>query len=579
MATGSSKKAKNPQGSKGAQNARQTPSAPIGQPPVEPAKRGAMQKLLDGIEKVGNKVPHPVLMFLYLIAFIIVLSHVLYMLGVSVTTEVLEPAPVQVQPDFYADTTSSLLDTPPTAAYTEDGFVIRTETIAIKSLLTIEGIRFIFTSFLPNFAGFTVVATIFVAMIGVGVAEQAGMMAALIRKLVKVAPARLITFIIVLLGGISSVATDAGYLILIPLGAAAFLTLKRHPVAGLVAAFAGVSVAFAVNILITPLDAMLTEMTNEAYQLVNPGSSISIVANLYFNIFFTIFFAVVVTIVTERMIEPRLGKFVPDPAEGSAATQEEKVDVAAEERGLRHALYWFLGALAFILLITLPPGAPLRRPTGELDVSSPLLDSLIFIITLLFLFAGIGYGRGAGTIKSSNDVIAGVTKTFAGLASLVFLLLVISQFIGLFNYSNMPQILGISLAKLLEQANIGAIPLLVGMILVIFLLDFVIPGSMPKWAIFAPVFVPLFVNLGVTPQTVLAAYRVGDSPANVITPLMVYFPFIVMVAQRYDKKVGIGSIISLMLPYTVVVLVVWLIMFVLWFVLGIPLGPSYPVSL
>jgi aminobenzoyl-glutamate transport protein len=143
----------------------------------------------------------------------------------------------------------------------------------------------------------------------------------------------------------------------------------------------------------------------------------------------------------------------------------------------------------------------------------------------------------------------------------------------------MPQILGISLAKLLEQANIGAIPLLVGMILVIFLLDFVIPGSMPKWAIFAPVFVPLFVNLGVTPQTVLAAYRIGDSPANVITPLMVYFPFIVMVAQRYDKKVGIGSIISLMLPYTVVVLVVWLIMFVLWFVLGIPLGPSYPVSL
>ena len=246
--------------------------------------------------------------------------------------------------------------------------------------------------------------------------------------------------------------------------------------------------------------------------------------------------------------------------------------------GLRHALDRFLGALAFILLITLPPGAPLRRPTGELDVSSPLLDSLIFIITLLFLFAGIGYGRGAGTIKSSNDVIAGVTKTFAGLASLVFLLLVISQFIGLFNYSNMPQVLGVTLAGILEQANIRALPLLVGMILVIFLLDFIIPGSMPKWAIFAPVFVPLFVQLGVSPQTVLAAYRVGDSPANVITPLMVYFPFIVMVAQRYDRNVGIGTIISLMLPYTVVVLVVWIIMFVLWFVLGIPLGPGYPVG-
>ncbi len=542
-------------------------------------KRTFIQKALDGVEKVGNKVPHPVLMFLYLIAFIIVLSHVLYMLGVSVTTEVIEPVPVQVQPEYYADTTATNVDSPATAAYDEGSFTIRTETIPIQSLLTIEGIRFIFSSFLPNFAGFTVVATIFVAMIGVGVAEEAGMMAALIRKLVKVAPARLITFIIVLLGGISSVATDAGYLILIPLGAAAFLSLKRHPVAGLVAAFAGVSVAFAVNILITPLDAMLTEMTNEAYQLVNPNGSISIVANLYFNIFFTVFMAIVVTIVTERMIEPRLGKYVPDPGEGGATTQDdEKVDIAAEERGLRQALFWFLGGLAFILLITLPPGAPLRRPTGEIDVSSPLLDSLIFIITLLFLFAGIGYGRGAGTIKSSNDVIAGVTKTFAGLASLIFLLLIISQFIGLFNYSNMPQVLGVTLAGILEQANIGAVPLLVGMILVIFLLDFVIPGSMPKWAIFAPVFVPLFVNLGVAPQTVLAAYRLGDSPANIITPLMVYFPFIVMVAQRYDKKVGIGSIISLMLPYTLVVLVVWLILFVLWFVLGIPLGPGYPVS-
>lgn len=542
-------------------------------------KRTFIQKALDGVEKVGNKVPHPVLMFLYLIAFIIVLSHVLFVLGVSVTTEVIEPVPVMVSPDYYEDTTSVMLDVPPSAAYDENSFVVREETIPIRSLLTIEGIRFIFSSFLPNFAGFTVVATIFVAMIGVGVAEEAGMMAALIRKLVKVAPARLITFIIVLLGGISSVATDAGYLILIPLGAAAFLSLKRHPVAGLVAAFAGVSVAFAVNILITPLDAMLTEMTNEAYQLVNPNGSISIVANLYFNIFFTVFMAIVVTIVTERMIEPRLGRYVPDPGEGGATSQDDaKVDIAAEERGLRQALFWFLGAFAFILLITLPPGAPLRRPTGELDVSSPLLDSLIFIITLLFLFAGIGYGRGAGTIKSSNDVIAGVTKTFAGLASLIFLLLIISQFIGLFNYSNMPQVLGVTLAGILEQANIGAIPLLVGMILVIFLLDFVIPGSMPKWAIFAPVFVPLFVNLGVAPQTVLAAYRLGDSPANIITPLMVYFPFIVMVAQRYDKKVGIGSIISLMLPYTLVVLVVWLILFVLWFVLGIPLGPGYPVS-
>ena len=173
------------------------------------------------------------------------------------------------------------------------------------------------------------------------------------------------------------------------------------------------------------------------------------------------------------------------------------------------------------------------------------MDSLIFIITLIFLIAGIAYGIGAGTIKSSNDAIAGVTKTFAGLASLIFLLLIISQFIGLFNYTNMPNVLAVTMAGWLEHANIGTVPLLIGFILVITVLDLIIPGSMPKWAIFAPVFVPLFVQLGVTPQTVLAAYRVGDSPMNVITPLMVYFPFIVMVAQRYQKDVGIGTIISL----------------------------------
>jgi aminobenzoyl-glutamate transport protein len=537
-----------------------------------------MQRVLDGIERVGNKVPHPVLMFLYLIAFIIVLSHVLYMLGVSVTSEVAVAVPVEVRPDFYEDSSAASIQGTGEVLY-DQHFEIQEETIVIRSLLTFEGIRHIFTSFVPNFAGFSVVAVIFVSMIGIGVAEQAGFMAALIRKLVKVAPGRLITFIIVLIGGISSVATDAGYLILVPLGGAAFLTLKRHPVAGIVAAFAGVSVAFAVNILIAPLDAMLTEMTNEAYQLVNPSGSISITANLYFNIVFTLVFAVVVTLITQWMVEPRLGQYGGLPADGETNAEtaaEEAVDAAAEGRGLKFALYGFLAVIAFVALLTLPPGAPL---SGQPDGSSPFMDSLVFIITLVFLIGGIGYGIGAGTIKSSNDVIAGVTKTFAGLASLVFLLLIISQFIGLFNYTNMPNVLAVTMAGWLEQANIGVIPLLIGFILVICLLDLIIPGSMPKWAIFAPVFVPLFVQLGVAPQTVLAAYRVGDSPMNVITPLMVYFPFIVMVAQRYQKDVGIGTIISLMLPYTIVVLILWIILFVAWFLLGIPLGPGYPVAI
>jgi len=195
------------------------------------------------------------------------------------------------------------------------------------------------------------------------------------------------------------------------------------------------------------------------------------------------------------------------------------------------------------------------------------------------LISGIAFGRGAGTFTSPNDVITAVTTTFAGLAGLVFMLLMISQFIAYFTYSNLPSVLAIVLAEWLEHAGIGALPLLIGMIVVILLLDVIMPGLIPKWAIFAPIFIPLFIQLGVPPQTGLAAYRVGDSPMNVVTPLMVYLPFMVTIAQRYDKNAGIGTIIALMLPYVVILAAVWIVLFVVWFVLGLPLGPGYPVSI
>lgn len=591
---GKPKQPKNPGGAKPAGSAKPAGGtlAPAGAQaaggsqsasPAAPAKpKGLTQRFLDGVERVGNKIPHPVIMFLYLILAVILLSHVLYLMGVSVTQEIAVPVADQAEPLYLDSALPGIEVDPGELEYTGGDYEIQTQTVTIRSLLTVEGIRFIFTSFLPNFAGFTVVAVVLVAMLGVGVAEEAGMMGALIRKLVKVAPRRIITFAIVLIGVISSVATDAGYLILIPLAAVAFTQLKRHPLAGIAAAFAGVSAVFAVNILITPLDGMLTEVTNEAIGLVAPGRTISITANLWFNIVSTLVMALVVTVITERIIEPRLGVYDPalaGPVDAAAPKKADDLSPQAEARGLRYALYGFLIAAAIIGALTLIPSAPLRRPAGVEGGSSPFLDSIIFIITLLFLAAGIGFGRGADTLKGSNAIIAAITKTFAGTAGLIVLLLIISQFIAHFNYSNMPQVVAIWLADLLERANIGAVPLLVGLILVIMLLDLIIPNSIPKWAIFAPVFVPLFMQLGVEPQTVLAAYRVGDSPLNVVTPLMVYFPFIVLVAQRYQKDAGIGSIIALMLPYVVVVTVVWIIFFVLWFVLGVPLGPGYPVSI
>jgi aminobenzoyl-glutamate transport protein len=534
---------------------------------------GGVQRLLDGIERVGNKVPHPVIMFLYLIAFIAVLSAALAWANVSITEEIAVPVPVEQLEDLRGALGGSVV---PFDVYTNEevqipDYIIEEQTIAVRSLLSVDGLRFLFASFVDNFAGFAVVAVTFIAMAGVGVAEHTGLMGALIRKLVAVAPRRLIAYILIFVGVGSSVASDAGYLILIPLAAAAFLTLGRHPLAGLAAAFAGVSAIFGVNVLITPIDSMLTEITNEAIGLTS-ADPIGITANYYFAAASTIILSLVAMIVTQRVIEPRLGPY--DPSLGNGAADEPDVDADAEASGLRAALWGLLGCVVVIALLVLPPGAPLRAPeTGAIIGATPFMDSLIFLITLIFLVTGICYGVGARTISGSDDVIAGVTKTFSGLAGLIFMLLMISQFIAYFNYTNMPRVAAVELAQLLEQANIGGLALLIGLILVIVVLNIILPGVVPKWAIFAPVFIPIFVQLGIEPDAVLAAYRVGDSPANVLTPLMVYLPFIVTIAQRYDRDAGLGTIVAMMLPYTIAILVAWLALFAVWIGFGIPLGP------
>jgi para-aminobenzoyl-glutamate transporter family len=530
--------------------------------------------MLDGIERVGNKVPHPAIIFLGLVGLVIVLSAIFSAFDVSVTYDVAEQPPLVAEEEYVGGSVQPEAVIPP-EEYLDDEVTIVQETTSIRSLLGADGIRFIFSSFVNNFASFSVVAVVFIAMIGVGVAEEAGLMAALIRKLVKVSPPQTLAFIIVFVGGLSSIATDAGYLILIPLGAAAFLSVGRHPLAGLAAAYAGVSAMFAVNVLITPLDGLLTEVTNEAIAISDPSRSIDLTANLWFSIASTIFVAIVITVVVQKVTEPGLGAY-----RGEAVAIDEDHVPAGEPRGLRFASYGALITLAVIVLLTVFPDAPLRNPeTGAIFNNSPLMDGLIFIITLVFLAAGICYGIGAKTMTSSVEVINAIVKTFAGLSGLIFLLLLISQFIAFFNFSNMPTVAAVKMADALESADIGALWLLIGFILVILILDLIIPGALPKWAIFAPIFVPLFLQLNVAPQTVLAAYRLGDSPMNVITPLMVYLPFIVLVAQRYKKEAGLGTIISLMIPYTIIVLIAWLLFFVVWYLLGIPMGPGYPTKL
>jgi aminobenzoyl-glutamate transport protein len=534
---------------------------------------GFAQRALAWIEKVGNKVPNPAVLFLGLCVGVIVLSQLLDWLNVSVSSEVVSTPDVETAQRVDGVSALPYDDAP-------ESYTVTTETFAVKGLLTGDGIRFMFTSFVPNFLGFTAVGVILVAMIGVGVAELSGLVGGLIRKLVSVSRPATLTYIIVFVGILSSVAADAGYLVLIPLAATAFLSVGRHPLAGIAAGFGAVSAAFSVNVLIVPADAVIIDITNEAAALVDPDAEIDLVSNLFWGVGCTLFLTVVIALVTIRVIEPRLGRWDRGLADEEELAREEgeAVDPALEARGLRWAGIAALLVLAVVAALTLPPGAPLRNPeTGDIIGDSPFMSSLIVMISAAFLAAGIAYGRVVGTVKGSDDVLAMITKSWASLASLLFLFLLIAQFIAYFDFSNMAQVAAVSLGDILEELDLGDLWLLLGILIVTIVINILIPAKIAKWAILAPIFIPLMLRLGVEPQSVLAVYRMGDSPTNVLTPLMPYFALIVVFARRYQRDAGIGTVLALMVPYTLVLSVAWAVFFVVWYALGIPVGPGWPV--
>lgn len=510
--------------------------------PKSEASRTVLQRLLDLVEKVGNKVPHPAVLFFVLISAVVLLSQVLQWIGVSVSYQRINPE-------------------------THESEAVTT---AVRSLLSADGIRFIFTSVVPNFINFGPVGIILVAMMGVGLAERSGLIQAMIRKIVMIAPPEAMTAIIVTLGLMSSIASDAGYLVLIPLGAVAFHSLGKHPLAGLAAAFAGVAAAFGVNFLVKPIDGILAEMTNDAIHIVDPGKSLDLTANFYFGIGSSVLLIAVCTAVTTRIIQPRLGRY-----EGKSPVGESPTLSSEESKGLLYAFGTLIGFLIVLALLTFPSKAPLRNPeTGAILGRSPFMDSLVVVIMLAFLVTGIAYGIGAKTITSTQDAIDAVTLTLADLGGLLFLFFVISQFVAYFNYSNIGTILAVRLADTLANAELSSVTLLTAFLVIGFLLGFLIPNILPKWAIMAPVFVPLFLKLGIGPDVVLAAYRVSDSPPNVINPLLPHFALVVGFAQRWQPDAGVGTIVALMLPYAFVTFVTWTLLFLAWYLLGLPFGPG-----
>jgi aminobenzoyl-glutamate transport protein len=505
----------------------------------------AMQRFLDGVERVGNMVPHPVVIFLILIAIVIVLSAVLGMLGAAVSFERINSETHEIE-------------------------IASTE---IRSLISADGIRFMYESLVPNFMAFTAVGLMIAAMIGAGVAEESGLVTALIHKLVIVSPHRALTYILAFVGILASIAADAGYLVLIPLAGIAYLAVGRHPLAGLALGFAAVAAAFTVNMLIKPLDTVLVEFTNDAAALVDPTRSIGLASNLWFSFASVLFLTVIIAFISDRVIEPRLGPYNPKNASEGTTTDQSSMLGEQESRGLRFAGFGLLGLIVVFCLLTIPSWGPLRNPaTGELIGNSPFMSGLITLIVLMFLVTGWAYGIGAGTLRTLTEVIGAIEKSIKNMGGTVFLFFVLSQFVAYFTYTNIGTVMALSLSGALQAANIGALPLLIGFIIVVAIIDLLLTGAIAKWAIFAPVFVPLLMKLGVEPEAVLAAYRVGDSPMNAITPLNAYFALVVGFAQKYDKSAGVGTIVSLMLPYVVWIFVLWTALFAVWKMLGLPWG-------
>jgi len=493
-------------------------------------KKPLLQRFLDGVELIGNKLPHPTALFAIFALITIVVSHIAYLAKVG--TDVNTP---------------------------------------VVSLMTREGVAYLFTSAVRNFVGFAPLGTVLVAMLGVGVAEHVGLLSALIRKTILGSSKGVITFMVILVGLISNLASEIGYLVVIPLGAAIFYAVGRHPLAGLAASFFGVSAGYAANVVVTINDILLSSISQEAARLVNPEAIVSPTSNLYFMFVSTFVLATLGYIITEKIIIPKLGTYKP---EGEIVGANISTELTPDEnRGLIFSGLFFLGTVALLLLLSIPSWAPLRNPdTGSLLTGSPFMSGLVPVIMILFLMPAIGYGIGTKTIKKDKDVIAAMSKSMQTMGAYLVLAFFASQFIAYFNYSKLGIVLSINGANFLQDVGFTGIPLIVSFILLSAFLNLFMGSSSAKWVIMAPIFIPMFMLLGYDPAFTQVAYRVGESVTNIVTPLMSYFALIVVFAEKYVKKTGIGTIISLMLPYSIFALIVWSLLLVIWYLTGLPIG-------
>jgi aminobenzoyl-glutamate transport protein len=421
-----------------------------------------------------------------------------------------------------------------------------------------------------NFTGFAPLGIVLVAMLGIGIAEQSGLINAIIRMLVLNSPKHLLTFVVVFSGILSNVASDVGYVLLIPLAGVIFIAVGRHPIAGMAAAFAGVSGGFSANLILGTVDPLLAGLSQEAAVILDPSYEVNPTANYYFMVASTFIIAFTGTFVTEKIVEPRLGKY-----KGNIEEHEESFDKISkkEKRGMWMALITLLVIIAITLLGIIPEDGFFRGADGGL-LTSPLIKGVVAMLFITASATGLAYGFSTGSFKNDADVMKGMSISMKSLATYIVLVFFAAQFVAYFKWSNLGIILAVNGANLLMSADIGLIPLMILFIILSASINMLMGSASAKWAILAPIFIPMFMIMGYSPELSQVVYRIGDSVTNVISPMMSFFALIIAFVQKYDEKAGIGTIIATMVPYSIAFFFVWVILLVVWLLLGIPLGPD-----
>ncbi len=498
------------------------------------APAGALARALRFVERVGNALPHPATLFLILALLVIVGSELAARSGV----EVVKPG---------------------------------TDTVVRPvSLLSIDGLHRILTEMVTNFTSFAPLGTVLVALLGIGVAEGSGLIGAGMRLLVLKAPARLLTLVVVFTGVLSNMASEIGYVLLVPLAALIFQAAGRHPIAGMAAAFAGVSGGYSANLFLGTVDPLLSGLTQEAARILDPAALVNPACNYYFMAVSTFLVTGVGWFVTERIVEPRLGAWQGASGKGESIEQLKP----EERRGLLWAAIAAAVFTAVLLWGTVPADGFLRDPeTGGL-LHSPFLSGIVALIFLSGALTGLAYGIAAGTIRSDSDAMNGMGKAMETLGGYMVLVFFAAQFVAFFNWTNLGLIVAVKGARMLEASGMTGIPLMIGFVLVAAFLNLFIGSASAKWAVMAPIFVPMFQLLGYGPELTQAAYRIGDSCTNIISPMMSYFALIIAFFQRHEKNAGIGTLVATMLPYSVAFLLAWIVMLAGWMLLDLPFGPG-----